>query len=151
MAAILNQREGKVREMQQTVKDINFKDANGDSFLHCAAFTGNVGIMRCLLKDMLIFLNEKNDQNKTAVEIAIENGYILSKENVVLMLLERGAILDIELWDKLLTLSLNKDLVDYFKLAFKFGINFNQPMHPVKVSLHKVIYSSAVNILHFFQ
>ena len=137
MAAILNQREGKVREMQPTVKDINFKDANGDSFLHCAAFTGNVGIMRCLLKDMLIFLNEKNDQNKTAVEIAIENGYILSKENVV--------------WDKLLTLSLNKDLVDYFKLAFKFGINFNQPMHPVKVSLHKVIYSSAVNILHFFQ
>ena len=100
---------------------------------------------------MLIFINEKDASGKTPIELAVENGYILSEENVVLLLLERGAILRPDLWDQLLTLALNQDLVRYFEIAYKFGLSLSQPLHPVRVSLHKAICSQALNVLDFYR
>lgn len=61
MASILNQDLLNAKAQLESGIDINSKGIQSWTPLHCAAFVGNIEIMKLLLKDMLIFLNEKND------------------------------------------------------------------------------------------
>lgn len=92
----------------------------------------------------------KNDEEKTPLLLAIEAGNVFNEDNAVICLLERGAYLDDDFWHKLLTLSLNYDIVTYSRLAMSKTINIHNPLDEQRISLHKAVCLNAVKIIKFF-
>ncbi|CDW78552.1 UNKNOWN [Stylonychia lemnae] len=150
-ASIFNNRFNVVVQYQQSGIDINIKNEMHWRPIHCAAYQGSILILKQLLKDPLLFLNERTKQNQTAIQISIEQGHIYTEENATLLLLERGAKLEKDLWDKLLVMAINNDLMTYFRLAFQKDINIHDPLNKEKPSLHKAICMNAQKILSFYQ
>ena len=83
-----------VYQMSFEIININIKDFQKWTPLHYAAIAGDVKIIKHLIKDPIIFLNEKNDESLTPIDLAIENGHIYHEENAVILLIERGAKID---------------------------------------------------------
>lgn len=130
--------------------DINQKDFFNWTPLHCAAFLGQTKYIRYLLTRQNILLEVKNDEEKTPLLLAIEAGNVFNEDNAVICLLERGAHLDDDFWHKLLTLSLNYDIVTYSRLAMSKTINIHNPLDEQRISLHKAVCLNAVKIIKFF-
>ena len=97
-----------------------------------------------------VLLDEKTDEGKTPLLLAIEAGNVFDEENACTTLLERGTELDEEVWHKLLILSLNYDIVKYSKLAYRQGINLHNCREEAKTSLHKAVCCQAVKIMKFY-
>lgn len=62
----------------------------------------------------------EDDEHRTALLVAIESGNVLSNENATAVLLEAGAQLDLDIWEKLLILAADHDLIVYPRIALKF-------------------------------
>jgi hypothetical protein len=75
---------------------------------------------------------------------------VFGEENACVVLLERGAVIQEEIWHKLLILSLNQDLLCYPRLALKAGINLHHPEESTKISLHKAVACDALKVLKFY-
>eukprot|EP00347_Sterkiella_histriomuscorum_P016808 403351775 len=131
-------------------KDLNQTDLAKRSALTFISLTGNKKMLKFLLRDPLLFLNEKNLANQTALELAVENTDLTDEENVVIKLLQRGAAINKDLFNKLLNLALNKDLVTYFRIAFQRDYNLHKPLDAEKPSLHKAVGMNSYKILQFF-
>lgn len=99
--------------------DVNQKDFSDWTPIHMAAYLGQIKILRYLLTRPYVLLDEKTDENKTPIMLAIEAGNVFDEENACTVLLERGTELEEEIWHKLLILSLNYDIVAYSKLAYR--------------------------------
>lgn len=93
--------------------------------MHCAVYIGNTLYIKHLLGRPYIALNEKNDEGKSPLQLAIEGAHVFGEENAVTCLLERGIDLEEEIWHRLLILALNYDIVAYLKLAYKAGLNLH--------------------------
>lgn len=151
-SAILNGRFDYMREyLERGQVDINMKEPSNEwTPLHCAAFIGNTKYMKFLLQRPFISIDEKNDEGKTPVQLAIEAGKVFGEENACTCLLERGCQLEDDIWHKLLILALNYDLVIYPQLALKNNIPLHNCYSEVKISLHKVVCCQSLKILRFF-
>jgi ankyrin repeat protein len=119
--------------------DINTKDFQEWTPLHCAVYIGNTKFVKHLLQRIYVNIHEKNDEGKTAIQLAIESGNVFGEENACSCLLERGAELEEEIWHKLLILAINQDIVTYPRLAIKAGISLNNYAEETKISLHKAV------------
>ena len=82
--------------------------------------------------------------------LAIEAGNVFDEDNATMLLLERGADLEEDIWHKLLILSLNYDIVGYMKLAFRLSIPLHHPQDEGKISIHKAVCCHAVKILKHY-
>jgi hypothetical protein len=80
---------------------INIKDFQGWTPLHCAAYSGNIEILKFLIENPHTELESEDDERRTPLIIAIESGNVLGNENAASILLEAGAELDPDIWDKL--------------------------------------------------
>lgn len=149
-AAILNNRQDYMKEYVDRGMDINTKDFAEWTPLHCAAYTGNDKCMKYLLQRQYIYLHEKNDEGKTALQLAIEIGHVFGDENVCTSLLEKGTELEEDIWHKLLILALNHDIVAYPRLAHKAGVCLHNCKEETKISLHKAVCCYAFKILQFY-
>ncbi|TXJ37405.1 ankyrin repeat domain-containing protein [Brachyspira pilosicoli] len=65
----------------------NFKSSNGDSVLHIAASYGNNNAISFYLYNTFLSINTKNNEGKTPLDLANENGY----SNTVDYLIKSGA------------------------------------------------------------
>jgi len=118
--------------------------------LHYTAFIGGTKLLKDLLSRANIKIEEKNDDDHTPVQVAIEAGNIFGEENVCQLLLEKDAKLQDVVWHKLLILSLNSDIVCYIREAYSKGINLHNHEDEKKISLHKVVACNAIKILKFY-
>jgi hypothetical protein len=130
--------------------DINAKDFSGWTPLHCASYLGQTKYIKYLIMRPNVLLSERNDEGKTPVLLAIEAGNVFDEDNATMLLLQRGAELEEDIWHKLLILSLNYDIVGYMKLAFRLSIPLHYPQDESKISLHKAVCCHAVKILKFY-
>lgn len=74
---------------------------------------------------------------------------MLENENATSILLETGSQLDSDIWDKLLILSANHDLIVYPRIALKQGLLRLRYKNEENFSLHKVIKCEAIHVLQF--
>mmetsp|Transcript_24550 Transcript_24550/g.21789 ORF Transcript_24550/g.21789 Transcript_24550/m.21789 type:complete len:84 (+) Transcript_24550:790-1041(+) len=81
----------------------------------------------------------EDDEGRTSLLIAIETGNVLGNENPTSVLLEVGSQLDRDLWDKLLILSADHDLIVYPRIAMKQGLLSLKYKDEDKFSLHRVV------------
>lgn len=149
-ASILNGHYEYMREYLERGADINTKDFSDWTPLHCAVHNGNTLFIKDLISRPYIFLNEKNDEGKTPIQLAIESGNVFGEENAVTCLLERGIELEEDLWHKLLILSLNYDIVSYPRLAHRAGLNLHNCNVETKISFHKAVCCQAIRIIKFY-
>ncbi|CDW85033.1 UNKNOWN [Stylonychia lemnae] len=149
-ATIFNSHFDYMKQYVERGVDINAKDFNEWTPLHCAAYMGNVLYLKHMLSRPYIFLHEKNDEGKTPIQVAIEASNVFGEENAVTCLLERGTELEEDIWHRLLILAYNYDIVSYPKLAFRAGINLNNCGDETKVSLHKAVCCLSVKIIKFY-
>jgi len=129
--------------------DINKPDFQGWTSLHWAAYSGNIDILKYLLEINQIDIEAEDDEGRTPLLVAIETGNVLGNENATSVLLEYGAQLDKDLWDKLLILSVDHDLIVYPRIALKNGTLSLKFKGEERFSLHKVVKSTARNLLQF--
>ena len=54
---------------------LNLSDIYGNTLLHVACRSGNVEMMKYLVKIMKVDINQVNKQSETAIQIAEENGH----------------------------------------------------------------------------
>jgi len=149
-ATVLNQHFEYMKEYLERGIDVNSKDFQQWTPLHCAAFVGNSKIMKYLLQRIYVQYAEKNDEGKTPIQIAIEAGNVYDEENATSLLIQKGASLDVELFHKLLILSLKKDTLVFFRLAVQRSININNVNTETKVSLHKAVCCQATRVIKFY-
>jgi len=71
--------------------------------------------------------------------VAIESGNVLGNENATSVLLEAGSELDRDIWDKLLMLAAEHDLIVYPRVALKQGLLSIRYKSEDQFSLHKVV------------
>ena len=64
-------------------------------------------------------------------------------------MLENGTLWDNDIWDKLLLLSADQDLIVYPRIAFKQGILKLKYKGDDRFSIHKVVKWEAIHVLHF--
>lgn len=65
-------------------------------------------------------------------------------------MIERGVKVEKDIWDKLLVMAINNDIMTYFRLAFMKEINLHDPLNKDKPSLHKAVCMSSQKILKFY-
>lgn len=119
--------------------EINIQDFQGWTPLHCAAYSGNVEIVKFLCDNPVTEIEVEDDERRTPLLVSIESGNVLGNENTTSILLESGTLLDSDIWDKLLLLSADQDLIVYPRIALKQGILRIKFKGDDKFSLHKVI------------
>ena len=119
--------------------DINVQDFQGWTPLHCAAYSGNIEILKFLSEMDNIEIEAEDDERRTALLVAIETGNVLGNENATSTLLEVGSHLDRDLWDKLLILSADHDLIVFPRISMKQGLLSLKYKKEDKFSLHKVV------------
>jgi hypothetical protein len=96
-----------------------------------------------------IDVEAEDDEHRTALVVSIESGNVLDNENATSILLEAGSHLDRDIWDKLLILAADHDLIVYPRIANKLGILSLRYKNDESFSLHKVIKCEAINLLQF--
>jgi len=149
-ATILNDHLEYMKEYIERGSEVNYKDFADWTPLHCAVFMGNVLYIKELIHRPYISLQEKNDEGKTPIQLAIESGSLFGEENAVTCLLERGVEIEEDIWHKLLILALNYDIVQYVRLAHKARVELHNTNIETKISLHKAVCCHAVKIIRFF-
>ena len=129
--------------------EVNTKDFQGWTPLHCAAYSGNIEILKFLIGNPSTELESEDDERRTPLIIAIESGNVLGNDNATSILLEAGAELDPDIWDKLCLLAAEHDLMVYPRLAHKHGYLNIKYRNELTFSLYKVIKCDAINVARF--
>lgn len=119
--------------------EINIQDFQGWTPLHCAANSGNIDILKFLCENSVTEIEVEDDERRTPLLVAIESGNVLGEENAASILLETGSELDKDIWDKLLLLSVEHDLIVYPRIAFKRNLLSLKYRNEDSFSLHKVV------------
>ena len=129
--------------------EINVKDFQGWTPLHWAAYSGNIDIVKFLWDNPVTEIEVEDDERRTPLLVSIESGNVLGNENTSSVLLENGTLWDNDIWDKLLLLSADQDLIVYPRIAFKQGILKLKYRGDDRFSIHKVVKWEAIHVLHF--
>ena len=129
--------------------DINIQDFQGWTPLHWAAYSGNIDILKFLTDKKETEVEIEDDERRTGLLVAIETGNVLGNENPTSILLEAGSQLDRDLWDKLLILSADHDLIVYPRIAMKQNILSLKYKNDEKFSLHRIIKWESINLLRY--
>lgn len=129
--------------------EVNIRDFQGWTPLHCAAHSGNIDIVKFLCENPAAELETEDDEKRTPLLVAIESGNVLDNENAASVLLQAGAELDKDIWDKLLVLSADHDLIVYPRIAHKREILSLKFRDEDRFSIHKIVKCEAINIIKF--
>ena len=80
-SAILNKRYDYIKEYLDRGADVNAKDFQDWTPLHCAVYLGDTRTLKQVLSRVYISIHEKNDEGKTPIQLAIETGNVFGEEN----------------------------------------------------------------------
>ncbi|MEO0223998.1 MAG: ankyrin repeat domain-containing protein, partial [candidate division WOR-3 bacterium] len=88
LPAVLRGKLDYIKFFHQTGENLKVYDEKGNSILHYAVMSGNEELVKFILEVKIVDVNEKNDEGKTPLDIAIEKGF----ENIANLIKSYGGI-----------------------------------------------------------